>query len=272
MTPTPSASQTASADAGEGWVEAAARVIHGNEFPGQPWEEATKAYREHCRDTARKIAALRQTSSEPVAWIVGNGSDTRWRAWDQGNPVWVDDRQKATRYSRREDAEAVHAEDEDAWTVKPFTDAAPAAPEHAASERVRDHIADAGKMVASPQPVVGDREMFGLLRELIQEQSEGEWDDDMIDRDARKFTDAILASLASRPEGDWRPIETAPKNEEGYLWSPEYPDRTDAFGFVAERADGTAFTSSEWRGVKFTHWHPRIEPPACPPPPSGEGG
>lgn len=57
-------------------------------------------------------------------WIVSNGNDDRWRAWDQGNPIWVDDPAKATRYARSEDAEAVHAEDEDAWCVKPYTNSA----------------------------------------------------------------------------------------------------------------------------------------------------
>lgn len=57
----------------------------------------------------------------PVAWIVGNGNGDRWRAWKDGNPVWVEDREKATRYARREDAEAVHGEDEDAWRVVPYT-------------------------------------------------------------------------------------------------------------------------------------------------------
>jgi len=55
-----------------------------------------------------------------AGWIVGNGDGTRWRSWEQGNPVWTDDREKATRYARRVDAEAVHAEDEDAWFVRPF--------------------------------------------------------------------------------------------------------------------------------------------------------
>jgi len=50
-------------------------------------------------------------------WIVGNGNGTAWRAWRSGLPEWVTYREDATRYSRREDAEAVHAEDEDSWQV-----------------------------------------------------------------------------------------------------------------------------------------------------------
>ncbi len=69
---------------------------------------------------ADRIAAM-QADAAPVAWIVGNGNGDRWRAWKDGNPVWVEDREKATRYARREDAEAVHEDDEDAWRVVLYT-------------------------------------------------------------------------------------------------------------------------------------------------------
>jgi hypothetical protein len=51
-------------------------------------------------------------------WIVGNASADRWRSWGALGPCWTSDRDKATRFARREDAEAVHAEDEDAWRVE----------------------------------------------------------------------------------------------------------------------------------------------------------
>lgn len=54
------------------------------------------------------------------AWIVGNGDGTQWRSWEQGMPVWVSDRSKATRYFTRADAEDAHAEDEDAWRIVPY--------------------------------------------------------------------------------------------------------------------------------------------------------
>lgn len=58
---------------------------------------------------------------DPLAapgWIVGNGNQTAWRSWDHvGNPCWVPDKADATRYARRQDAELVHREDEDAWAV-----------------------------------------------------------------------------------------------------------------------------------------------------------
>jgi hypothetical protein len=53
-------------------------------------------------------------------WIVGNGAGDQWRRWEQGMPGWTKDRDMATRYYSRADAEAVHAEDEDAWSVVPF--------------------------------------------------------------------------------------------------------------------------------------------------------
>ncbi|ADJ24796.1 hypothetical protein Hden_3001 [Hyphomicrobium denitrificans ATCC 51888] len=58
------------------------------------------------------------------AWIVGNGRGTEWRYWTDFGPAWTPDREKATRYARREDAEAVHAADEDAWTVEPYVSSA----------------------------------------------------------------------------------------------------------------------------------------------------
>lgn len=56
-------------------------------------------------------------------WIVGSGDEKRWRCWNAGGPDWTEDREEATRYARRVDAEAVHADDEDAWTVVPYESA-----------------------------------------------------------------------------------------------------------------------------------------------------
>lgn len=53
-------------------------------------------------------------------WIVSSADGLRFRMWETGFPRWVEDRAEATRYARREDAEAVHSEDEDAWRVEPF--------------------------------------------------------------------------------------------------------------------------------------------------------
>lgn len=59
-------------------------------------------------------------SGREGGWIVASADGLRFRMWETGWPRWTDDRQLATRYARREDAEAVHSEDEDAWRVEPF--------------------------------------------------------------------------------------------------------------------------------------------------------
>ena len=59
---------------------------------------------------------------DAVAWIVGNGDGTMWRMWTIEGPIWTWDRDRATRYARRVDAESVHAEDEGAWTVVPYSE------------------------------------------------------------------------------------------------------------------------------------------------------
>lgn len=53
-------------------------------------------------------------------WIVTSGDGKQFRLWKDGLPAWTDERAEATRYARRADAEAVHAEDEDAWCVVPY--------------------------------------------------------------------------------------------------------------------------------------------------------
>ena len=55
-------------------------------------------------------------------WIVTSADGLRFRMWETGFPRWTDRRADATRYARREDAEAVHSEDEDAWRVIPFNE------------------------------------------------------------------------------------------------------------------------------------------------------
>lgn len=61
-----------------------------------------------------------RTGAGEAGWIVGNSGGTKWRCWGSVGPDWTDDRDKATRYARRIDAERVHAEDDDAWRVVPY--------------------------------------------------------------------------------------------------------------------------------------------------------
>jgi hypothetical protein len=70
---------------------------------------------------------LYPAEADQGGWIVGNGDGTKWRTWGAMGPEWTTDRNTATRYYRREDAEAVHRDDEDAWTIVPFSDQAPQA-------------------------------------------------------------------------------------------------------------------------------------------------
>ncbi len=58
---------------------------------------------------------------DSAGWIVGNGDGTKWRQWTDWGPEWTSDRASATRFARREDAEAVHGGDEDAWTVQAYS-------------------------------------------------------------------------------------------------------------------------------------------------------
>ena len=55
-----------------------------------------------------------------IGWIVADSKGTSFRTWEDGMPIWTDDRTKATRYARRIDAENVHREDEDAWLILPY--------------------------------------------------------------------------------------------------------------------------------------------------------
>jgi hypothetical protein len=78
---------------------------------------------------ARYAVSAHFTLSQPVpspanvgeGWIVCSGDGKRFRTWENGFSAWTDSREGATRYARREDAEAVHQEDEDAWSIVPFT-------------------------------------------------------------------------------------------------------------------------------------------------------
>ncbi len=76
----------------------------------------------YCADCVGGTPHERHTDHR--GYIVGNGDRTKWRAWINGLPAWVDDPAEATRYGFRSDANAVHAEDEDAWCVVKYEDVA----------------------------------------------------------------------------------------------------------------------------------------------------
>jgi hypothetical protein len=76
------------------------------------------------RTALRAMAAAFDAGAAATdGWIVGNAAGDQWRAWGFAGSVWTPDRDKAVRYARREDAEAVHEHDEDAWRVVPYAKA-----------------------------------------------------------------------------------------------------------------------------------------------------
>lgn len=65
-------------------------------------------------------SALLEADLRKSGWIVASGDGKRFRTWKNGWSDWTENRDEATRYARRCDAEAVHKEDEDAWSITPF--------------------------------------------------------------------------------------------------------------------------------------------------------
>jgi len=63
------------------------------------------------------IPAPALAAADDDGWIMGNAERNQWRSWRDGFPAWTEKPLDATRYARRCDAEAVHANDEDAWCV-----------------------------------------------------------------------------------------------------------------------------------------------------------
>ena len=54
------------------------------------------------------------------AWLIENGKEVpalRYRGWAPAGPCWVTDPYEALWFIRRQDAEAISAEDEDAWRI-----------------------------------------------------------------------------------------------------------------------------------------------------------
>ncbi len=53
----------------------------------------------------------------PHGWVIADGSEKKYRGWDSLGPVWVTNIRDAVYFARRQDAEEVFQEDEDAWHV-----------------------------------------------------------------------------------------------------------------------------------------------------------
>ncbi|HDS1304217.1 TPA: hypothetical protein QEK28_001044 [Stenotrophomonas maltophilia] len=70
----------------------------------------------------REALAARQPVGEPVCsggFVISNGSGEKYMAWGQVGPEWTADRSAALWLVRRADAEALAAENEDAWSILP---------------------------------------------------------------------------------------------------------------------------------------------------------
>ncbi|WP_353089148.1 hypothetical protein [Stenotrophomonas sepilia] len=91
------------------------------------WDEGGRRARlQSDRDEVRAelIAAItaRQPVGEPVCsggFVISNGSGEKYMAWGQVGPEWTADRSAALWLVRRADAEALAAENEDAWSILP---------------------------------------------------------------------------------------------------------------------------------------------------------
>jgi len=61
-------------------------------------------------------------------FIIANGNRDKFRCVGEfGNPDWTDERDKALRFARRQDAEEYCREDEDAWAILPVGNPEPRA-------------------------------------------------------------------------------------------------------------------------------------------------
>ncbi|MBH1418086.1 hypothetical protein I5U33_07585 [Stenotrophomonas maltophilia] len=74
------------------------------------------------RDALEAALAARQPVGKPVCsggFVISNGSGEKYMAWGQAGPEWTADRSAALWLVRRSDAEALAAENEDAWSILP---------------------------------------------------------------------------------------------------------------------------------------------------------
>lgn len=166
LTTPPSLPDAVAGDAVREAFERMIRKPYADDFDAVPWhilERSETDARFYRYDETRRrwndfqAGADGRALATPVpevageGWIVGSGDGERWRCWRDGFSDWTIDRDAATRYARREDAEAVHREDEDAWTVQPYAalSAQPeaSAPAPMAADHVREALAE--RMLAS---------------------------------------------------------------------------------------------------------------------------
>lgn len=128
-----------------------------------PWQDGKPMERGKLPDwafdllqrAAHALSAQPATPAEGEAsgWIVGSADGKQFRTWTNGFPEWTGDREQATRYARRVDAESVHREDEDAWLIEPFLCKTAPAEGEAFQARVQPWL-----MACFGPEIAGDRE------------------------------------------------------------------------------------------------------------------
>lgn len=55
-----------------------------------------------------------------TAFIIANGSATKFRGWGDCGPNWTSSRERALKFADRESAEKFARDDEDAWAILPY--------------------------------------------------------------------------------------------------------------------------------------------------------
>ncbi|HHA2772073.1 TPA: hypothetical protein ACOEQZ_001258 [Stenotrophomonas maltophilia] len=96
------------------------RMLRDHVEKGDPRDVANFCMMLHQRGEA--IAARQPVGQEPVCnggFVISNGSGEKYMAWGQVGPEWTADRSAALWLVRRADAEALAAENEDAWSILP---------------------------------------------------------------------------------------------------------------------------------------------------------
>jgi hypothetical protein len=84
------------------------------------WQEFAKC--DDCLDqmVPSDLRQLIGAISQNAGWVVSNSTGIKHRCWKDGMLEWTFKIDEATRYARREDAEAIHSDDDDVWMIKPY--------------------------------------------------------------------------------------------------------------------------------------------------------
>ncbi|MGV4800838.1 hypothetical protein ACSMEB_17215, partial [Stenotrophomonas maltophilia] len=151
-----------------------------------------------------ELKSARQPVGEPVCsggFVISNGSGEKYMAWGQVGPEWTADRSAALWLVRRADAEALAAENEDAWSILPVERCA-LPPNGWACTLAAGHEGPCPTIAASPPQAV-DLGQFRPAVELMEWQERGHANPDFPRGDAKKHAEALrlLALIDSQAVG-----------------------------------------------------------------------